>query len=180
MAPPPTSSMTIWHVDILDIICDFPDRPSLKALRLVNSSVCDVATRHVFSYAVMGFREFRLDRLGRIANSERLASHVCCIDWDCAYYYDEDAPFDGSLFIRRGERQQCLKLNFSTDPKARRRQKRHVLNRYACLAAEERAILESGVAARLANAFRKLRNLEAIIFYPWLYPRTDEGHIYAR
>lgn len=70
-------------------------------------------------------------------------------------------------------------MEFSTDSKVRRRQKRHVLNRYA-MAAEERAILESNICGRLVEAFKKLPNFANLALQAWVYPLSAEGHIYAQ
>lgn len=173
------SSMTVWHPDILEVICSYLDTTSIKSLRLVRRNDSEVATPYLFRTLVLGLREHRIARLVGVAENQKFAKSVRNILWDTAHYYDEEPPFDEKLFVR-GSGEHCLKLDFSVDPAKRRRQKRHVLNRYAILAAEERAILESDLVGCLSEAFKRMPNFRSLEMTAWMYPLSPEGHVYAR
>lgn len=173
--------MTVWHPDILHIICRFLGFPHLKVLRLVNSAFSAVTTPHLFWLLELRLCESDLRRLEHIANQKSLARHVKELAWDPTHYHDEQPDFDENLFVRYSEAEfRTLLLDFSTEKKVRRQQKRQVLETYARLAAEERKLLESDLAGRLCKVFRKLSSLQSLALDTWLYPRTTEGLVYSR
>lgn len=100
-------SMTIWHADIFNIICQLRDKVSLKALRLVSYSIGEVATPYLFRTLILGLREYRLERLDCIPNSEKLAGLVRHIDGDTAHYYNEEPQFDEKLSCAAVGRTAC-------------------------------------------------------------------------
>lgn len=174
-----TSSMTVWHRDILDIVCSYLDTPAIKSLRLVSRSVGDIATPFLFRTLVLGLRKHRLKRLEWVSKNEKFAAGVREVWWDCAYYHDQSGPLDERLFVRwTGD--FCLMLDFSVEARKRRREKRHVLKRYRALEDEEKSVVKSNLIGRLIEAFKRFPKLRRLEFVGWMYPRTEEGHIYSR
>lgn len=71
-----TSSMTVWHQDILEVTCPYLDASSIKALRFVNHSISDIATPFLFRTLVLGLRKHRLKRLKWVSENEKFATGV--------------------------------------------------------------------------------------------------------
>ena len=173
LSPP----MTIWHPDILNHICGILDTPSIKALRLTNSSISDTADPYLFSTMVLGLRKSRFARLQWVADRPKFAKGVRRIIWETAHYH-EDIDYDVDFLhdYHLGPHD----LQWSDDPEVLDRQKQHVLERYRQMGSDEEELLASDLENTLRQAFAKLPGLTSLDFVAWYEPLGSEGRLFKQ
>lgn len=176
-AASPPSSMTIWHPDLLNPICDLLDTASIKALRLVDSSISETATPYLFHTLVLGLRKSRYARLQWVADRPKFAKGVRAIVWETAHYHDDKGYNVGFL---RKYYPGPLALQWSDDAEVRGRQEQHVLERYQAMARDEKELLASDHVDTLRLAFAKLSGLTSLEVLAWYQPLGPEGRLYKQ
>lgn len=175
----PHYSTTIWHPDVLHIICSYLDTPSIKALRLVRSDINETATPYLFRTLVLSFSKRRFQCLNRVSETPKFSKGVRTILWDTAPYYLPNEPYDESMFLRSERDFFHLQLNFSTDGQKVKQQMKHVLSRYRTLAKEEKLLFDSDHEPFLTSAFKRLKKLRSLELVAWMHPLSEEGKLYS-
>lgn len=169
--PLPPTTMTIWHPDILNSICDLLDTASIEALRLVNSSISETATPYLFRILVLGLRKSRFARLQWVADRPNFAKGVREIIWETAHYHD-DKCYDKRWL--HDDRSGPHDLQWSKCPVVLARQEKHVLGRYRQMASDEEELLRSNPYGVLRQAFTKFAGLTTLHIAAW-HERLGSG-----
>jgi hypothetical protein len=180
MVPTLPAQQVLSNPDLLDLIFEQLDKPSIAIARLVNRNFEQRASPYLFRTLVITARTRHLRRLERVAESDKFSKGVREIVWDTAPYGDgstSDTIGDvKQLFINRSALFCLTGEDPTNNVELYGAQARKVVARMWQLEHDEAAVFSDSDTLRelLVWSFQQMPGLKSVVITSWYMGENGE------